>query len=75
MGNKDIVINGDWNLLLDPQVDGINYKNINNPNARMKVLQVMTELNLYDVWRDENLRKKYIHGKRNYPQEVTKWAG
>ena len=28
IGNKDIIINGDWNLLLDPQIDGTNYKNI-----------------------------------------------
>ena len=48
-GNNDIIINGDWNLLLNPQIDGINYKNINNPNARMTVLRLMTEFNLYDV--------------------------
>ena len=42
IGNKDIIINGDWNILLDPQIDGINYKHINNPNARLKVLQIMT---------------------------------
>ena len=64
MGNKDIIINGDWNMLLDPQIDGINYKNINNPNARLKVLQIMTELNLYDVWRDENLEKKIYTWKK-----------
>ena len=64
MGNKDIIINGDWNILLDPQIDGINYKNINNPNARLKVLQIMTELNLYDVWRDENLEKKIYTWKK-----------
>ena len=64
MGNKDIIINGDWNLLLDPQIDGINYKHINNPNARMKVLQIMSELNLYDVWRDENLEKRIFTWKR-----------
>ena len=64
MGNKDIIINGDWNLLLDPQIDGINYKHINNPNARLKVLQIMSELNLYDVWRDENLEKRIFTWKR-----------
>ena len=53
-GNNDILLVGDWNLLLDPNVDGKNYKHINNPNARQRVLKLITELNLYDVWRDEN---------------------
>ena len=63
-GNKDIIINGDWNLLLNPQIDGLNYKHVNNPNARNTVLKMITELNLYDVWRDENLEKKIYSWKR-----------
>ena len=53
-GNKDMLLVGDWNLLLDPNIDGKNYKHINNPNARQRVLKLIAELNLYDVWRDEN---------------------
>ena len=64
MGNKDIIINGDWNLLLNPQIDGLNYKHINNPNARNKVLKIITELSLYDVWREENLEKRIYTWKR-----------
>ena len=62
--NNDIIINGDWNLLLNPQKDGLNYKHVNNPNARNKVLKMITELNLYDVWRDENLEKRIYTWKR-----------
>ena len=36
-GNKNIIMMGDWNLLLNPAIDGKNYKHINNPNAREKV--------------------------------------
>ena len=67
---QDIIINGDFNLLLDPQIDGINYKHINNPNARLKVLQIMSELNLYDVWRDENLEKRIFTWKRKISHQV-----
>ena len=70
IGNNDIIINGDWNLLLNPQIDGINYKNINNPNARNTVLRMMTELNLYDVWREENLEKKVYTWKRKISNGV-----
>ena len=45
---------GDRNLLLNPDVDGKNYKHVNNPNSRQKVLKLMSDLNLYDVWREEN---------------------
>ena len=50
----NIIIVGDWNLLLNPQIDGVNYKHINNPRARIEVLKLMNDLSLYDVWREEN---------------------
>ena len=30
----NVVICGDWNLVIDPNIDTENYKSINNPNAR-----------------------------------------
>ena len=38
-GNQKMILVGDWNLLLDPEVDGKNYKHINNPKARLEVLK------------------------------------
>ena len=70
IGNADIIINGDWNLLLNPQIDGLNYKHINNPNARNKVLKMITELNLYDVWREENLEKRVYTWKKRIAKGV-----
>ena len=69
IGNNDIIINGDFNLLLNPAIDGINY-NIDNPNARITVLRMMSELNLYDVWREENLEKKVYTWKRKITNGV-----
>ena len=63
-GNADIIAVGDWNLLLNPVVDCVNYKHINNPNARLKVLKLMSDLNLYDVWREENEEKRTYTWKR-----------
>ena len=70
IGNNDIIINGDWNLLLNPQIDGLNYKHINNPNARNKVLKMITELNLYDVWREENLEKRVYTWKKRIAKGI-----
>jgi len=64
MGNQHIILVGDWNMLLDPELDGKNYKNINNPNARQKVLQLITELDLYDIFRCENNEKQLYTWKR-----------
>ena len=63
-GNSDILVVGDWNLLLNPAIDGCNYKHVNNPKARLEVLRLMNNLNLYDVWREENGDKKSFTWKR-----------
>jgi len=64
MGNQNIILVGDWNMLLDPELDGKNYKNINNPNARQKVLQLITELDLNNIFRCENNEKQLYTWKR-----------
>ena len=64
LGNNNIIMVGDWNLLLNPEIDGLNYMHINNPNARQKVLKIMSDLNLYDVWREENGEKQTFTWKR-----------
>ena len=51
---QNIIIGGDWNLVLNPQKDYYNYKNLNNPNARDIVLDIMSDLQLSDIWRDLN---------------------
>ena len=63
-GNNDIIIVGDFNMILNPQIDCINYKHLNNPNARLQVLRLMNDFNLFDVWREENEEKKLFTWKR-----------
>ncbi|KAJ8028408.1 LINE-1 retrotransposable element ORF2 protein [Holothuria leucospilota] len=45
------IIVGDWNVVLNPDLDTMNYLHVNNPRAREAVIQLMNELNLFDVWR------------------------
>ena len=49
-----LILGGDWNLVLDPNIDYYNYRNINNPRSQEKVLNMMDLLNLSDVWREIN---------------------
>ena len=52
--NPHTVICGDWNLVLNDQIDCFNYVNINNPSARQKVLDLCNHLELVDPWRIQN---------------------
>ena len=64
--NSLFILGGDFNLILDPQLDCYNYININNPNARNKLLNCMIDNNLIDCWRENNLEaKEYTWFRRN----------
>ena len=59
-----VIIAGDFNLVLNPDEDLVNYININNPRAREEVLNIMIEVNLVDVWRELNLEKQQFTWRR-----------
>ena len=51
-GSTDyVLICGDLNLVLDSLKDCYNYTNVNNPRSRQKVVDLITELELVDVYR------------------------
>ena len=57
---------GDFNFVMDQKLDTINYKNLNNPKARMELIQLMENENLCDVFRFLNPDKmKYTWRKKN----------
>ena len=43
---------GDFNLVLNPDIDYFNYLHVNNPNAREKVLEIIQERCLIDPFRE-----------------------
>ena len=61
------IIAGDWNLVLDPQIDCYDYINVNNPRSRDVVLEMMIDLKLVDCWRDQNLEKRHYTWFKNIP--------
>ena len=66
---------GHWILLLNPDMDGTNYKHINNPNARQRVLKLINDFNLYDVWREEKLEKRTYSWKRKLQSGEIQMVG
>ena len=47
--NDQVIMCGDWNFVLDPDLDYNNYLHINNPKARKVILDYIEEENLLDV--------------------------
>ena len=45
---------GDWNLVLDKNLDTLNYQSVGNPRARDTVIDKINELDLIDIYRKLN---------------------
>ena len=54
LDNPNVIMAGDWNMVLDTFKDYQNYKYVNNPKAREVFESMITDLNLCDIWRDLN---------------------
>ena len=50
--NECFIICGDFNLVLNPNLDCYNYLHINNPNARDKLLELIDDRSLVDPYRE-----------------------
>ena len=55
MGNQLIIADGDWNVLLNMNMDARNYKSVNRPRAGRNIIEMME---LVDVWREVYLEKR-----------------
>ena len=66
-----IIIAGDFNMVLEPDMDCKDYININNPRARDQVLNLMIECNLIDSWRELNLEaRQYTWRRKNTTKQA-----
>ena len=55
---------GDWNIVLDSELDCKGYQNINNPRAREELIKKMEEHELLDAFREMNPGKRMFSWKR-----------
>ena len=70
--NHNVIAVGDWNLVLDPQLDCYNYKHLNNPKAKESVDNMMSELELRDIWRENNPDCKRYTWRKATPLEQSR---
>ena len=47
-----MIITGDFNLVQDQELDTYNYRNVNNPKAKEKVIEILEIYNLIDPFRE-----------------------
>ena len=52
--NHFIIMGGDFNIVMDKNLDTMIYKNLNNPKARSELINQMESLNLSDIFRCTN---------------------
>ena len=43
---------GDFNVVLDPKIDSLNYQGNNNPRARDSLIEKISEQGLIDIYRE-----------------------
>ena len=65
--NENVIMCGDWNLVLEPEKDCRNYLHENNPKSRKLVLNFIEEENSIDIWRIMNEESKSYTWRRLNP--------
>ena len=65
--NDSYIICGDFNLVLDPDLDYFNYKHVNNIKARDSILKIIDENNLFDAYRELHPSTKRYTWRRKNP--------
>ena len=55
------IICGDFNLIFDKDVDCYNYKYINNPNTREKLIKLNSTYNMIDYFITLHPNKKHLN--------------
>lgn len=58
IGNRNVIMTGDWNVVLDYKLDCQNYAHKNNQRANGAIQELMTFFDLEDVWRVRNPTKR-----------------
>ena len=62
------IICGDWNMIIDPDLDCDNYKHINNPRARSVVREWLDLFDFIDAYRLNYDEKKRIYMAKIKPR-------
>ena len=63
---------GDFNLVLNPEIDCNNYKQVNNPRSRNFLINLMKEKNFVDIYRQTYPNVKRYFWRRTIPMKQAR---
>ena len=69
---QPVILVGDWNLVIDPQMDTKFYGNVGNPRARNVVINALENESLIDVWREQHPNTSRFTWKRTNPAKFSR---
>ena len=72
LDNPYTIIGGDYNLVLNQDNDTYNYLHVNNPRAKEKLVELIDDLGLIDVWRNINPETKKYTWRRHHPSKQAR---
>ena len=72
VGFENLIIGGDWNLVLDFTLDYYNYKHFNNAKAQEQVENLMINFDLLDIWREIHPEMRRYTWRRNTPLQQSR---
>ena len=68
----NLILAGDWNLVLDPTIDYCNYKRTSNVKAQEKVEEIIADHCLVDIWRELNPQLQRFTWRRTNPFQQSR---
>lgn len=69
--DQHIILGGDFNLIMNMNLDSKNYKNLNNKKARQEVIKLIELFNLKDMFRQANPEKNRIHMEKKKSDKTS----
>ena len=67
---ENVIIGGDFNLVMDLQKDKTGGRNITHTLARQTIQSLQHELNLIDIWREQHKQENNYTWKRLNPEPI-----
>ena len=72
LDTKNLILVGDWNTVMNYELDTLNYKKNNNPRARGKILEYMDKLDLIDIWRQTHSTTNSYTWRQNFYKKLAR---
>ena len=70
--NEKVIVVGDWNVTLNPNIDTAHYSSQGNRRARAVILEFMEQECMSDIWRMQHATKRSFTWRRSSPLKLAR---